>query len=75
MSAANTAAPSHGAAAPAGAPTGASLTLCLSPARVKELKAELEQLEQQWLQRYGSDDATQVVQLNVQMFPLSRAKE
>ena len=53
----------------------ASLTLCLSPARVKELKAELEQLEQQWLQRYGSEGATQVVQLNVQMFPLSRAKE
>jgi uncharacterized protein (TIGR02147 family) len=53
----------------------ASLTLCLSRARAKELKAELEQLQQQWLQRYGAEGAEQVVQLNVQMFPLSRGKE
>jgi uncharacterized protein (TIGR02147 family) len=53
----------------------ASLTLCLSPARALELKAEIQQLERQWLQRYGSEDAVQVVQLNVQLFPLSRGKE
>jgi uncharacterized protein (TIGR02147 family) len=53
----------------------ASLTLCLSAARAKELKAELEQLESQLLQRYGSEDAEQVVQVNIQMFPLSRGKE
>ncbi len=53
----------------------ASLTLCLSPARAQQLKAELEQLENQLLQRYGSEDAEQVVQVNIQMFPLSRGKE
>lgn len=53
----------------------ASLTLCLSPARVRELKAEVEQFENQILQRYGSGEAEQVVQVNIQMFPLSRSKE
>ncbi|MDH5672281.1 MAG: TIGR02147 family protein [Myxococcales bacterium] len=54
----------------------ASLTLCLSPARMEELKAELERIEQDLLQRFGSDDAAErVVQLNFQLFPLSVAKE
>jgi uncharacterized protein (TIGR02147 family) len=54
----------------------ASLTLCISPAQLNELKAELERFETQLLQRFVADEqAERVVQLNFQMFPLSKAKE
>jgi uncharacterized protein (TIGR02147 family) len=54
----------------------ASLTLCLSHARMLELKAELEQIRAELLQRYQAEgDAERVVQVNFQMFPLSRKKE
>lgn len=54
----------------------ASLTLCISDAQFDQLKAELAALRSVLLQRYRSDDsAERVVQLNFQMFPLSRKKE
>jgi uncharacterized protein (TIGR02147 family) len=54
----------------------ASLTLCISEQRMRELKAELERIEDQLLQRYTSDDdSARVVQVNIQMFPLSQGKE
>jgi uncharacterized protein (TIGR02147 family) len=53
----------------------ASLTLCLSSAGMQALKHELEQIEQDLLQRYGAGEPGQVVQLNFQLFPLSRSKE
>lgn len=50
----------------------ASLTLCLSPAQLSSLKQQLERLRRELLQEYVSGpDATRVVQLNFQMFPLS----
>lgn len=52
----------------------ASLTLCISERALHELKAELERIEQQLLQRFPSEDAERVVQVNVQMFPLSVRK-
>jgi uncharacterized protein (TIGR02147 family) len=53
----------------------ASLTLCLSEAQAANLKTELEELRQSLLQRYRADDgAERVVQLNVQMFPLSKRR-
>ena len=45
---------------------------------MQELKRELELLRPELLQRYQADadaDAERVVQLNFQMFPLSRKKE
>ena len=51
-----------------------ALTLCISQAQMHALKAELECFEQQLLQRYGAEDAERVVQVNVQMFPLSNPK-
>jgi len=52
----------------------ASLTLCISERAMRELKTELERIEQQLLQRFPSEDAERVVQVNFQMFPLSNAK-
>jgi len=49
----------------------ASLTLCISQRAMRELKTELERIEQQLLQRFPSEDAERVVQVNFQMFPLS----
>jgi uncharacterized protein (TIGR02147 family) len=49
----------------------ASLTLCISERAMRELKVELERVEQQLLQRFPSEDAERVVQVNLQMFPLS----
>lgn len=51
----------------------ASLTLCLSEQQLEALKAELEALRRALLERYyARPDATRVVQLNLQMFPLSK---
>jgi uncharacterized protein (TIGR02147 family) len=52
----------------------ASLTLCISERALRELKVELERIERQLLQRFPSEDAERVVQVNFQMFPLSNAK-
>jgi uncharacterized protein (TIGR02147 family) len=53
----------------------ASLTLCLSDAQLQQLKNELESFRNHVLQKYQTtSDGVRVVQLNVQMFPLSRAK-
>ena len=52
----------------------ASLTLCISQRALLELKGELERIEQQLLQRFPSEDAERVVQVNFQMFPLSIKK-
>lgn len=50
----------------------ASLTLCLSPSRMGALKRRLEQLRAELLHEFTADaDAVRVVQLNLQMFPLS----
>ncbi|MDD9933225.1 MAG: TIGR02147 family protein [Myxococcales bacterium] len=52
----------------------ASLPLCLSDAQAAALKLELERFREELLQRYQSGgDACRVVQLNLQMFPLSDA--
>lgn len=49
-----------------------ALTLCLSEARMRELKAELEAFREHLLQRYMKDERPErVVQVNFQMFPLS----
>jgi uncharacterized protein (TIGR02147 family) len=53
----------------------ASLTLCLNESQMKELKAELQGIRESMLQRYQSgSDAERVVQLNFQMFPLSKKR-
>jgi uncharacterized protein (TIGR02147 family) len=53
----------------------AALTLCISEPQLSELKQRLEQFRDELLHVYGtSRDATRVVQVNLQMFPLS-AKE
>jgi len=52
----------------------ASLTLCISDRAMRELKVELERIERQLLQRFPSEDAERVVQVNFQMFPLSKPK-
>jgi uncharacterized protein (TIGR02147 family) len=52
-----------------------SLTLCISEARLGELKRELGALRASLLQRYTADEnAERVVQLNFQMFPLSKGR-
>ena len=54
----------------------ASLTLCLSESKMRELKSELERMRRSLLQRFQSDeDADRVVQLNIQMFPLSKKRK
>ena len=51
----------------------ASLTLCLSEQRLQELKAELEAFQQHLLDSYMRDDSPKrVVQVNFQLFPLSK---
>lgn len=53
----------------------AALTLCVSEARLHELKAELEAFREHLLQRYMRDERPErVVQVNFQMFPLSAKK-
>jgi uncharacterized protein (TIGR02147 family) len=50
----------------------ASLTLCVSEAKLRELKRELEAIREQLVQRYMADERPErVVQINFQMFPLS----
>lgn len=50
----------------------ASLTLCLSDAQLGELKQRLERFREELLHVFQSDaDARRVVQVNVQMFPLT----
>jgi uncharacterized protein (TIGR02147 family) len=52
-----------------------SVTLCLSAAKLAELKKELDQLREDLLQRYQADDQSErVIQVNLQMFPLSAAR-
>ncbi len=52
----------------------AGLTLCLSQARLHELKAELEAFRTHLLERFMRDECPErVVQVNFQMFPLSKA--
>jgi uncharacterized protein (TIGR02147 family) len=54
----------------------ASLTLCISEQSMGELKAELVELRQSLLQRYQANgSAERVVQVNFQMFPLSRKRK
>lgn len=54
----------------------AGLTLCLSDARMRELKGELERFRAHLLDRYMTDEAPErVVQVNFQMFPLSKKKD
>jgi len=50
----------------------ASLTLCLSESRLRDLKGELEAFRARVLERYMKDETPErVVQVNFQMFPLS----
>ena len=50
----------------------ASLTLCVSEARMRELKSELEAFRARILERYMKDETPErVVQVNFQLFPLS----
>jgi uncharacterized protein (TIGR02147 family) len=49
-----------------------SITLCLSQARMRDLKARIESFCGEVLQEYQADaDSRRVVQLNIQMFPLT----
>jgi uncharacterized protein (TIGR02147 family) len=53
-----------------------ALTMCVSEARMRELKAELEAFRNQLAERYKADPLPErVVQVNFQLFPLSRKKE
>lgn len=50
-----------------------SLTLCLSEARLRDLKQRIESLCDEVLQEYqADDDSRRVVQLNIQMFPVTK---
>lgn len=54
----------------------ASLTLCISEERLGQLKAELEGIQNRLAESYQGDPKPQrVVQVNIQMFPLSQKKE
>lgn len=54
----------------------ASLTLCVSQPQLQQLKVRLAQLRKQLLQEFQSDDeARRVVQINFQMFPVSRDED
>jgi uncharacterized protein (TIGR02147 family) len=49
-----------------------SITLCLSEPRMRDLKARIEQFCDEILQEYQADaNSRRVVQVNVQMFPLT----
>lgn len=51
----------------------ASVTLCLSETQLQQLKTELQTFRNHILQKYQTEpDSTRVVQLNVQLFPLSQ---
>lgn len=53
-----------------------ALTLCISETRMRELKAELEAVRERLLARFMRDENPErVVQVNIQMFPLSAKKE
>lgn len=53
----------------------ASLTIAISQARMRELKAELEAFRHALAERYQADPrAERVVQLNFQLFPLTKKK-
>ena len=50
----------------------ASVTLCVAEPRMRELKARLERFRDELLQTYGAEDGgSRVVQVNLQMFPLT----
>lgn len=50
----------------------AALTLCLSPDQLRELKSDLQRVRAELLQKYTvSAEAQRVIQVNIQMFPLS----
>jgi uncharacterized protein (TIGR02147 family) len=54
----------------------ASLTLCIGERELERLKEELVSFRKSLLQRYQADErAERVVQINLQLFPLSRKKE
>jgi uncharacterized protein (TIGR02147 family) len=54
----------------------ASVTLCLAQEQLEQLKAELRAFRNHLLQKYQAGaDAERVVQLNLQMFPLSHKME
>jgi uncharacterized protein (TIGR02147 family) len=54
----------------------ASLTLCLADSKLQELKNELVAFRAHLLQKYqGAGEQARVVQLNLQLFPLSRSTE
>ena len=50
----------------------AALTLCLSSEQLRDLKSDLQRMRAELLQKYTvSAEAQRVVQVNIQMFPLS----
>lgn len=52
----------------------AGLTFCISETRMQQLKTELERFRSHLLERYMYDESPErVVQVNFQMFPLSKA--
>ncbi len=54
----------------------ASLTLCVSAEQASELKARLSRFREELLQLYGTTaDATRVVQVNLQLFPLTTTED
>jgi len=54
----------------------ASVTLCLSEEQLQQLKSELHSFREHLLQKYQADaHSARVVQLNLQMFPLSQGVE
>lgn len=49
-----------------------ALTLCVSEERMHALKTDLQRIREQLLQRYGAEEnGRRVVQVNIQMFPLT----
>lgn len=53
----------------------ACLTLCVSEARIQELKRELEAFRHRIAHTYQADDTPQrVLQINFQLFPLTKAR-
>jgi len=58
---------------PAAARDISSLTFCVSPALFPELKRRLQEVRRELIELVeAEDDRTQVVQLNLQLFPLTR---
>lgn len=53
-----------------------ALTLSLDSRRLSELKQKIYEFRRQLLQQYGQDEAVnQVVQINIQLFPVSQPKD